>query len=111
MTFQPIKVVRRRRLDTKRAKRQQQTRRKDNLFKKAREYSLECGAHVYLAIKIKKNGRIFTFNSDSTGEWPLPEAQMVRQLPECLGAGTFDRHLRPQAHSAIRLLEAIRASA
>ena len=79
MTFQPIKVVRRQRLDTKRAKRQQQTRRKDNLFKKAREYSLECGAHVYLAIKIKKNGRIFTFNSDSTGEWPLPEAQMVRQ--------------------------------
>ena len=78
MTFQPIKVVRRRRLDTKRAKRQQQTRRKDNLFKKALEYSLECGAHVYLAIKIKKNGRIFTFNSDSTGEWPLPEAQMVR---------------------------------
>ena len=66
------------RLDTKRAKRQQQTRRKDNLFKKAREYSLECGAHVYLAIKIKKNGRIFTFNSDSTGEWPLPESQMAR---------------------------------
>jgi hypothetical protein len=73
MTFQPIKVVRRRRLDTKRAKRQQ-TRRKDNLFKKALEYSLECGAYVYLAIKIKKNGRIFTFNSDSAGEWPLPEA-------------------------------------
>jgi len=56
----------------------QQTRRKDNLFKKAREYSLECGAYVYLAIKIKKNGRIFIFNSDSTEEWPLPEAQMVR---------------------------------
>src|SRR5271154_3571679 len=78
MTFQPIKLVTRRRLDTKRAKRQQQTRRKDNLFKKALEYSLECGAYVYLAIKIKKNGQIFTFNSDLTGEWPLPEAQMVR---------------------------------
>ena len=77
MTFQPIKLVTRRRLDTKRAKRQQQIRRKDNLFKKALEYSLECDAYVYLAIKIKKNGQIFTFNSDSTGEWPLPEAQMV----------------------------------
>jgi hypothetical protein len=75
MTFQPIKVGRRRRLDTKRAKRQQQNRRKDNLFKKALEYSLECGAYVYLAIKIKKNGQI---NSDSTGEWPIPETQMVR---------------------------------
>src|SRR5947199_9292261 len=80
MTFQLIKVVRRRRLNTKRAKRQQQTRCKNNLFKKARKYSLECGAYIYLAIKIKKNGRIFTFNSDSTGEWPLPETQMVRQL-------------------------------
>jgi len=80
MIFQPIKVVRKRRLDTKRAKRQQQTRRKDNLFKKAREYSHECGAYVYLAIKIK-NGRIFTFNSDSTGEWPLPEAQMDNYYP------------------------------
>jgi hypothetical protein len=78
MTFQPIKVVKRRRLDTKKAKRQQQTRRKDNLFKKAREYCLECGAYIYLAIKIKKNGQIFTFNSDSTREWPLSEAQMVR---------------------------------
>jgi hypothetical protein len=77
MIFQPIKVVRRRRLDTKRAKLQQQNRRKDNLFKKAREYSLEYGAYVYLAIKIKKNGRIFIFNSDSIGEWLLSEAQMV----------------------------------
>jgi hypothetical protein len=81
MTFQPIKVARRRRLDTKRAKRQQKTRRKDNLFKKVREYSLERGVYIYLAIKIKKNGRIFTFNSDSIGEWPLPEAQMVRHPP------------------------------
>jgi hypothetical protein len=78
MTFPPIKVVRKRRLDTNRAKSQQETRRKRGLVKKAREYSLECGAYVYLAIKIKKNGRIFIFNSDSTGEWPLPEAQIVR---------------------------------
>jgi hypothetical protein len=26
---------------------------------------LECGAYVCLAIEIKKNGPIFTFNSDS----------------------------------------------
>jgi hypothetical protein len=48
MTFQPIKVVRRRRLDTKRVKRQQQTRRKDNLFQKTREYSLEYGTYAAL---------------------------------------------------------------
>jgi hypothetical protein len=80
MIFQLIKVGERRRLNIKRAKRQQQTRRKDNLFKKALEYSLKYSAYIYLAIKIKKNGRIFTFNSDSIGEWPLPEAQIVRHL-------------------------------
>jgi hypothetical protein len=49
----------------------------DSLIKNACAYGLECDAHVYLAIKIKKNGRIFTFNSDSAGGWPLSEAQIV----------------------------------
>jgi hypothetical protein len=30
-------------------------------------------AYVYLAIKIKKNGRIFTFNSDSQESGPYPK--------------------------------------
>ena len=70
--------MRKRQLDTKRAKRQQRDRRKENLFKKAYEYSLECDADVYVSIRIKKQGRVFTFNSDSTRQWPLSEAQMVK---------------------------------
>ena len=78
MPSQTTKIVRKRRLDTPRAKRQQRDRRRDTLFKKCCEYSLECHADVYISIRIRKDGRIFTFNSDSGGEWPISEAQMVR---------------------------------
>jgi len=78
MSSQPTKIVRKRRLDSQRAKRQQQDRRKESLFKKAYEYSLEYDADVYISIRIKRNGKIFTFNSDLTQEWPVSEAQMVR---------------------------------
>jgi hypothetical protein len=80
MGFQTTKIVRKRRLDSHKAKRQQQDRRKDSLIKKAYEYSLECDADVYMSIRIKKNGRVFTFNSCLTGDWPLSEAQTVRHL-------------------------------
>jgi hypothetical protein len=71
MGLQTIKIVRKRRLDSQKAKRQQQGRRRKILFKKAYEYSLECDADVYISIRIKKNGRVFTFNSDSGRDWPL----------------------------------------
>ena len=70
-------VVRKRRLDTPKAKRQQQDRRKESLIKRAYEYSRECDADVYMSIRIHKNGQVFTFTSDSTGEWPRSEAEMV----------------------------------
>ena len=41
---------------------------KESLIKGAYEYSLECDADVYMSIRIHKNGRVFTCNSDSTGE-------------------------------------------
>jgi hypothetical protein len=80
MGLQTIKIVRKRRLDSQKAKRQQQGRRRKILFKKTYEYSLECDADVYISIRIKKNGRVFTFNSDSGRDWPLSEAQMVYYL-------------------------------
>lgn len=82
MPSQSTKIVRKRRLDTPRAKRQQRDRRRDTLFKKCCEYSLECCADVYISIRIRKDGRIFTFNSDSEGKWPISEAQMVRCDPQ-----------------------------
>jgi hypothetical protein len=78
MGFQTTKIVRKRRLDSYKAKRHQQDRRKESLIKKAYEYSLKCNADVYISIRIKRNGQIFTFNSDLTQEWPISEAQIVR---------------------------------
>ena len=46
----------------------------------AYKYSLKCDVCVYFTIKIKMDGRIFIFNSDYIGEWPLTEAQLVRHL-------------------------------
>jgi SRF-type transcription factor (DNA-binding and dimerisation domain) len=46
------------------AKRQQQDRRGESLFKKACEYSAGCDAEVYLCVKIKRNGQIYFFNSE-----------------------------------------------
>ena len=71
------KIAKKRRSDSKKARRQQQDRRKAGLFKKAYEYSFECDADVYVGIRVKRNGRIFTFNSDTTGEWPLSNIEMV----------------------------------
>src|SRR5271163_2881442 len=62
-----------RRLDSPKAKRQQQDRRKASLVKKAYKYSLECDADVYMSIRIKKTGRVFTCNSCLTGKWLLSE--------------------------------------
>jgi hypothetical protein len=56
MAFQTTKIVRKRRLDSHKAKRQQQDRRKESLVKKAYEYSVECDADVYISIRIKKTG-------------------------------------------------------
>jgi hypothetical protein len=78
MAFQTIKIATKRRTDSPEARRQQRERRRVTLFKKACEYSLDCDADVYIAIRIRKDDQIFTFNSDSTGEWPLSEVQIVR---------------------------------
>ena len=66
-----------RRSESARAKRQQQGRRKESLFKKACEYSAECDAEVYLCVKIKRNGQIFFFNSKKSREWLPSDEQMV----------------------------------
>jgi SRF-type transcription factor (DNA-binding and dimerisation domain) len=77
MKLQGIKTTMKRRSESPRAKRQQQGRRRESLFKKACEYSAECDAEVYLCVKIKGNGQIFSFNSENSREWLLSDEQMV----------------------------------
>jgi hypothetical protein len=59
-------LSKRRRLDTLKARRQQRARLRKTLFKKCHHYSIECDADVYIVLRLKGSGRIFTFQSDST---------------------------------------------
>jgi len=59
------------------SKRQQRSRRRQCLFKKAKEYCTKCDADVFLILRIRKNGQIFFLNSDATGQWPPTPEQLV----------------------------------
>lgn len=63
-----------RRISDKRRANQQRYRRRNCLLKKANDYGVDCDADVYLVLRIRKNGQIFTFNTDSSGQW-LPSLQ------------------------------------
>ncbi|PKX99519.1 SRF-type transcription factor family protein [Aspergillus novofumigatus IBT 16806] len=73
------RTIRKRKLNTPRAKCQQRIRRRDGLFRKAFEYCCECDADIFLMIRLKHNGQIYMFNSDS--RWPLMHEDMFFQYP------------------------------
>lgn len=57
--------IKKRHSDSTRAKTQQRHRRKKGLFKKAAEFSLECEADVFLAVRIHKTGQIYVLDSSA----------------------------------------------
>uniref|UniRef100_A0A093XCA2 MADS-box protein SVP n=1 Tax=Talaromyces marneffei PM1 TaxID=1077442 RepID=A0A093XCA2_TALMA len=61
--------TKKRQLDTPRARSQQRGRLRKTLFKKGYIYSVECDADVYMVIRLRGTGRIFTFQSDSTEDF------------------------------------------
>ncbi|KAJ0419234.1 hypothetical protein BJY00DRAFT_302341 [Aspergillus carlsbadensis] len=54
--------VKKRHLETTKAASQQKNRRKNTIFKRAAEYSLECKADTLVAIKVRKTGEIYVFD-------------------------------------------------
>jgi SRF-type transcription factor (DNA-binding and dimerisation domain) len=80
MKLRNINTAIKRQLESPKAKRQQQDRRKESLFKKAYEYNIECDAEVFLGIRLKRNGQIFVFNSEKSREWLPTDGQMVSNL-------------------------------
>ncbi|KAB8255412.1 hypothetical protein BDV32DRAFT_112494 [Aspergillus pseudonomiae] len=74
------RIIRRRRSDSSKAKCQQQNRRKVHLFLKAFEYCRECDADICLMIRLKHNGQVVFFKSDS--DWPFPEEQLATHYPK-----------------------------
>ncbi|CAP91166.1 Pc13g00970 [Penicillium rubens Wisconsin 54-1255] len=68
-TEQKSSWVKKRRSESSRAKSQQRQRRKSGLFKKAAEFSLECESDVVVAIRIRRTGQTYIFDSSSQEEW------------------------------------------
>lgn len=58
-------MLRPRRSNSSRAKRQQKYRLRRSLFKSAHKFGVECDADVCVILRTRKDGRTFTFNTDS----------------------------------------------
>lgn len=61
--------VKKRRLQTARAKAQQRHRRKRGLFKKAAEFCHECESDVFVAVRVRKTGQMYILDSSSRDQW------------------------------------------
>lgn len=84
------KKIKKRISNSSRAKNQQRCRRRKSLLKKAYEYGVECDADVYVVLRVRDDGQIYTFNS--SGQW-LPSLQeLVSFYPHlviCLNANNI----------------------
>ncbi|GKZ33298.1 hypothetical protein AbraIFM66950_003141 [Aspergillus brasiliensis] len=72
--------IRRRRSGSKRSSYQQRTRRKNSLFLKAFEYCNLCEADIALVIRLKHNGQVFKFNSNS--QWHPSREELDTWYPK-----------------------------
>ncbi|KAH8691844.1 hypothetical protein BGW36DRAFT_276532, partial [Talaromyces proteolyticus] len=59
---------------SRRSRTQQKNRRKDGLFRKAAKYSIICGAHAFVFLRIKSTGQIYIFNSELG--WPPSKEEL-----------------------------------
>jgi hypothetical protein len=61
--------ARKRRLETAQAKSHQLYKRRKGIFKKAAEFSLECESDIFVAVRIRKTGQIYIFDSSARADW------------------------------------------
>ena len=91
---------------------QKARRRRRTLFKKASEYSSECGADIHIVLRMKKSGKIFILTSNSKG-WPLSDSQIVSLSSLSIGRYGDNNSIRRFLiipHQSIRLWIAQRRS-
>lgn len=69
MASKELACVTKRRSQNPRAKMQQRNRRKHSIFKKAREFFLECESDIFVAIRVHKSGQIHILDSSTRNEW------------------------------------------
>ena len=61
----------------RRCKTKQRNNRKLSLMKKVYQYSILCNADVCLGIRLRENGKVFTFQSDGTDFWSAIRRHLV----------------------------------
>ncbi|KAJ5640292.1 uncharacterized protein N7484_008154 [Penicillium longicatenatum] len=69
MASKKLTWVKKRQLNSSRAKVQQRNRRKQSLFKKAKEFVFECESDIFVAVRIRKTGQIYILDSSTDDQW------------------------------------------
>ncbi|CAG8980089.1 hypothetical protein HYALB_00012555 [Hymenoscyphus albidus] len=59
------------------------SRRKETLIKKAYEMAFFCDVDVALVLRIRKTGKLITYNSDDLESWPPSKEQILHILKDC----------------------------
>ena len=77
MSLIPLRTKNPRRLQNAKAKNQQKRRRMHRLFAKAYRYSIYCDADVYVVLRTRRNGQIFSFVSNSIEGWSPSLQELV----------------------------------
>lgn len=70
--------MKKRQSESAQAKTQQRNRRKRSLFKKAKEFVLECESDVFLAVRVRKSGQMYIFDSSTRNQWLKDLSNLVR---------------------------------
>ncbi|KAL4768006.1 hypothetical protein BDW60DRAFT_211395 [Aspergillus nidulans var. acristatus] len=67
---------------SRRLLRQKRDRRRLTLTHKVYEYSRMCDADIYLGIRIRDTGKVFTVSIDPTGFWSFLHPQLDQYYPK-----------------------------
>ncbi|KAL1979009.1 hypothetical protein VTN96DRAFT_7431 [Rasamsonia emersonii] len=81
MMTQKTQIPKKGQSQSQRLKNQQRIRRRKGLFKKVKEYSIICDSDVFMILRSRKDGQIYTLTSDSIEQWLLTLQQLETIYP------------------------------
>lgn len=77
MASKKLPLVKRRQLNSSRAKAQQRNRRKQSIFKKAKEFAFECESDIFVAVRVRQTGQIYILDSSTNDQWRKDLSNLV----------------------------------
>ncbi|KAL2802970.1 hypothetical protein BJX63DRAFT_437394 [Aspergillus granulosus] len=75
--------------------RQMRDRRRKTLINKVHEYSMKCGADIWLGIRLRENGKVFTVSIDPAGFWSFQSLQLDTYYPTPIHITEKDLQAKP----------------